>query len=64
MQYHAWFEPLWRRLAAMAFCLAWLGLEAWHQPDSVWFWLALGMTGWGLWELFLSGQYGRKNGGS
>jgi hypothetical protein len=56
---HPWFEPLWRRLAVLAVCLGWVGLEAWNEPGGLWLWVALAVTGWGVWDLFLAGKYGR-----
>jgi hypothetical protein len=58
--YHPWFEPLWRRLLILGVCLAWTIFEAVHDLSSLWFWVATAVTAWGVWELFLSGRYGRS----
>lgn len=55
---HPWLEPRGRRLAILAVCLAWVGFEAW-QGGGLWLWVALGMTGWAIWDLFFAGKYGR-----
>jgi hypothetical protein len=57
MQPHPWLRPLWRRVALIAFCAAWTLWEAWLEPGSLWFWLILGITLWGGWDLLLSGKY-------
>lgn len=55
---HPWLRPLWRRAALLAFCIGWLVFEVVNEPGGMWLWMALGVTGWGAWELFLSGAYG------
>ena len=59
MNAHPWLEPLWRRVAVLLLCVAWLAFEALYEPGGLWFWLAAGLTAWGLWDFFLSGKYGR-----
>ncbi|HET6468380.1 MAG TPA: hypothetical protein VFG43_08395 [Geminicoccaceae bacterium] len=49
--------PLHRRIGALGVCLAWLAVESWFAPGDLWFWLALGMTGYAVWDFFLSGKY-------
>jgi hypothetical protein len=61
---HAWFEPLWRRLGTIAVCLLWLAIEVLGEPGSFWFWVALGVTAWAIYDLFLSGKYGRNASGT
>jgi hypothetical protein len=41
----------------MALALGWLGFEAWVEPGGLWFWLAVGVVAYGLWDMFLSGSY-------
>jgi len=50
-------RPLGRRIAVTLVCVAWAGLEAWFEPDGVWLPVALGATGFALWDFFLSGNY-------
>lgn len=59
-QAHPWLKPLRRRVATLAFCCAWLGFEAWHEPGSLWFWLMVCVTGYALWDFFLSGTYSEE----
>lgn len=40
----------------------WAAFEAFHEPGSLWFWLALGMFAWGIWDFFLSGNYAARKG--
>jgi hypothetical protein len=55
---HPWLEPLWRRVAVVVFCFAWVLFEAWLEPWGLWFWMFLAIAVWGVWELLLSGKYG------
>lgn len=57
MAAHPWLVPLRRRVATTVVCVVWLGFESVFEPGSLWFWLALGATGWALWDFFLSGNY-------
>ena len=57
MDTHPWLVPLHRRIGALGVCLAWLAVESWFAPGDLWFWLALGMTGYAVWDFFLSGKY-------
>ncbi len=55
---HPWLRPLWRRVAVIAFCVGWIGVEAvWLEPGGMWVWLAVAITAWGVWDFFLSGKY-------
>lgn len=54
---HPWLMPRHRRIAALGLALAWLAYEAWLEPGGVWFWLAAGLSAWGIWDFFLSGTY-------
>lgn len=47
----------------IAFCAAWVAIEAWLEPGGLWFWLILAITAWGVWDFFLSGKY-RDAGGA
>jgi hypothetical protein len=53
-------QPLWRRVALVAFCAAWSAFEAWVEPGGLWFWIFLGITVWGTWDMLLSGKYSRS----
>lgn len=57
MTAHPWLRPLGRRIAVIAFCGLWAAIEAWLEPGGLWFWLILAITGWGVWDFFLSGKY-------
>jgi hypothetical protein len=54
---HPWFVPIERRVGTFLVCVAWLGFEIWAAPGDFWFWLALAMTGYAVWDFFLSGKY-------
>lgn len=58
MGYHPWFEPLWRRLLVVAFCVGWLGFEWWQEPGGFWLWIAAGVTMYAAVDFFLRGKYG------
>ena len=57
MASHPWFRPLHRRIGTVAACALWLGFEAWMGLGSVWFWFAIAVLIWAVWDLFLSGHY-------
>ena len=59
---HPWLMPLSRRIGALGLALAWLGFEAWVDPGGLWFWLAVGITVYGIWDFFLSGTYPMRGG--
>jgi membrane-bound metal-dependent hydrolase YbcI (DUF457 family) len=59
---HRWFAPLWRRLLVIAVCLGWVAIEAWNDPSSLWLWVALAVTCWGVYDFFFAGRYGRGAG--
>lgn len=48
-----WFAPLYRRIAVVAVCLGWLGLEAWGG-EQVWSMIALAVTGYAVWSLLIA----------
>ena len=52
-QEHPWFAPLYRRIAVIAVCLGWLGLEA-YGGEQFWFYAAVGITGYAVWALLIS----------
>jgi hypothetical protein len=54
---HPWLQPLWRRVALLLFCAAWVGFEAYLEPGGTWFWMIAAITAWGIWEFLLSGKY-------
>ena len=56
-QPHPWLMPLHRRVLTMVVAVAWLGFEAWVEPSGMWFWLAAGITVYGVYDFFLSGSY-------
>jgi hypothetical protein len=58
---HPWLRPIKRRIGVTVFCVLWLGFESWSEPGSLWFWLAVGVLGWAVWDFFLSGNYGQPD---
>ncbi|MFO1067766.1 MAG: hypothetical protein U1E14_04500 [Geminicoccaceae bacterium] len=54
---HPWLQPLSRRIVIVAICVVWTAFEAWNEPGGMWFWMFLAITGWGAWDLLLSGKY-------
>ena len=48
---HPFFRPLWRRVAIVAVCLAWSGLE-FANGSSGWGMAALGFAAYGVWQFF------------
>lgn len=57
---HPWLYPLPRRVFALSLAVAWLAFEIYAEPRGFWFWLALGITAYGAWDFFLSGNYARR----
>jgi hypothetical protein len=57
---HPWLVPLPRRIGVLALAGVWFAIEAWTQPFSTWFWIALAMVAYGTWDFFLSGTYGGR----
>lgn len=62
MSAHPWLQPLHRRVGITLLCAAWFVFELWQGTGSVWFWLAVGVLGYAIWDFFLSGSYGRERG--
>ncbi|WP_157505674.1 hypothetical protein [Geminicoccus roseus] len=54
-------KPLAVRIGLLLFCLAWTAFEAWHEPNSIWFWMFAGVTVYAVFEFFISDKY-RKAG--
>jgi uncharacterized membrane protein YraQ (UPF0718 family) len=48
------------RIGLVLFCLAWTAFEAWHEPNSIWFWLFAGVTVYAVVEFFVSDKYRAK----
>ena len=48
---HPFFRPLWRRVAVVAVCVVWAGIEFTHDAP---FWgvIALGFAGYAIWQFF------------
>lgn len=57
MQPHPWFNPLYRRVLTMAFCVIWLIFEASRDLSGLWTLMALAVTAWGAWDFFLAKHY-------
>jgi len=57
MAAHPWLRPLYRRVLTALAAGLWLAFESWVAPGGLWFWLALGFTGYAIWDFFLSGNY-------
>ena len=53
---HPWFNPLYRRVLTLAFCLAWLVFEL-FQGEPLWLVLVAGACAYAVWDFFLSGNY-------
>ena len=54
-------KPLAVRIGLLLICLAWTAFEAWHEPNSIWFWMFLGVTVYALFEFFISDKYRRRD---
>ena len=50
---HLFFRPLWRRIAVVAVCVAWSGLELWGG-QGVWLAIALAATAYAVWTFLIS----------
>lgn len=50
---HPWFAPLYRRIAVVVVCVAWLGLEL-YGGEHIWTLFALAVTGYAVWSLLIS----------
>jgi len=50
---HPWFAPLYRRIAVVAVCLVWLGLEI-YGGEEIWGIFALAVTGYAIWSLLIT----------
>ncbi len=59
---HPWLQPLSRRLGVIFFIAFWIGFEHWNEPGSIWFWMAIAVLAWALWDFFFSGNYRPKIG--
>ena len=46
---HPFFRPLWRRVAITLVCAAWAALEWYGGGQSMWAWIATGMTAYAIW---------------
>jgi hypothetical protein len=47
------FRPLWRRVAIVAACAGWTGLE-WAYGDQTWTLIAGAVTAYGVWSLIVA----------
>lgn len=50
---HPFFRPLWRRVAVVAFCFGWAGLE-FYNDSQTWGLIALAAAAYGIWTFFIS----------
>ena len=50
---HPWFAPLYRRIAVVAICVGWLGLEI-YGGEQIWTLFAVAVTGYAVWSLLIS----------
>lgn len=50
---YPFFEPLWRRLAVVAFVAAWLGFELVYSREPMWIIVAAGMLAYAVWAFVL-----------
>ncbi len=53
---HPWFNPLYRRVLTLAFCVGWLIFEL-FVGVSVWLVLVGTACAFAVWDFFLSGNY-------
>ena len=49
---HPFFRPLWRRIAVVAACLVWAGVEA-VAGDPTWMMITLAIGAYGAWTFLL-----------
>jgi hypothetical protein len=57
---HPFFRPLWRRVAITLVCAVWAALE-WYGGQSMWAWIATGMTAYAVWMFLLSKRGAETN---
>ncbi|WP_394888764.1 DUF3329 domain-containing protein [Mesorhizobium sp. AaZ16] len=50
---HPFLRPLWRRVALVAFCVAWAIFEIFYG-QSFWAMIAIGMAGYGAWIFLIA----------
>lgn len=50
---HPWFAPLYRRIAVVAVCVIWLGLEI-YGGEQIWTLFAIAVTGYAVWALLIT----------
>ena len=50
---HPFFRPLWRRVAVIVFCLAWVGWELYNQSYT-WALIVGGMAAYGVYVFFIA----------
>ena len=50
---HPFFRPLWRRVAITLVCAVWAALELYGGGQSMWAWIATGMTAYAIWAFLL-----------
>ena len=56
---HPMLKPILVRIALLLVCIAWTIFEVWHDPNSIWFWMFLGITVYAVYEFFVSPKYRR-----
>lgn len=49
---HAFFRPLWRRVAIVAVCVVW-SLVEWANGQTVWGAMTLAIAAYGVWVFFI-----------
>ncbi|RJG47155.1 DUF3329 domain-containing protein [Mesorhizobium sp. DCY119] len=50
---HPFFRPLWRRIALVAFCLVWAGIE-FAMDSPTWGMIMLGFSAYAAWQYLFS----------
>lgn len=50
---HPFFRPLWRRVALVAFCSGWAGLE-FYMGHETWGWITLAIAAYAAWAFLIS----------
>lgn len=53
-RHHAFFEPLWRRIAVVAVVAAWLAFEVLVTQQPLWMTIAGAMTAYAVWTFLMT----------
>ena len=50
---HPFLQPLWRRVALVAFCFVWAAVELWHG-EQMWALISAGLGAYGAWIFLIN----------